>query len=61
MDVNGQQLSRMLASTNCQKLKMVCKQGDKSCFTSLKYNDGHDSTIHKTLLCQALADKLQDK
>jgi len=43
------------------KLKMVWKQGDKSCFTFLKYNDGHDSTFHKTLLSQAFTDKLQDK
>lgn len=60
MDVNGQQLSRKLASTNCEKLKMVWKQGDKSCFTFLKYNDGHDSTFHKILLSQAFKDMLQD-
>ena len=61
MDINGQQLSRMLANTNCEKVKMVWKQGDKSCFTFLKYNDGHDSTFHNTLLSEAFKDMLQDK
>jgi len=58
MDINGQHLSRMMASTNCEKMKMVWKQGDRSCFAFLKYNDGHDSTFHKTLHSQAFTDKL---
>jgi hypothetical protein len=40
---------------------MFWKQSDKSCFTFLKYNDGHDSTFHKILLPQAFKDMLQEK
>lgn len=59
MDVNSQQLS--MASTNCEKPKMVWMQSDKSCFTFLKYNDRHDSTFHEILISHAFKDMLQDK
>jgi hypothetical protein len=36
-------------------------EDDKSRFTFLKYNDGHDTTFHQVLLSQAFKDMLQDE
>jgi len=50
-------------SPGCWQVQTVknWKWSDKSCFTFLKYNDGHDSTFCKILLSQAFKDMLQDK